>query len=255
MLNLDNTTQNTSNQVAAEQQPLEIIYQDEHLVAINKPSGLLVHRSHIDPHETEFAVQHLRDQIQQYVYPVHRLDKPTSGILLFALNEQCAQLISQQFLDHSINKQYLAVVRGYTARSGHINHPLKVIRDKIADKHKSRDKPPQEAITDYQTLAQIELPYKVEKYPTSRYSLVRLKPKTGRKHQLRRHMKHISHPIIGDPKYGRSAHNRFFAEHFDCKRLMLHAEKLELLHPIINKKIMIDANVPKIFHNIFQFKN
>ena len=193
-----------------ELEPLEILYQDEYLVAINKPSGLLVHKSPIDKHETRFALQELRDQIGQYVYPVHRLDKPTSGVLLFALDSKTAKTMSQCFRDNEVHKEYIAIVRGYTESKGQIDHPLKQMLDTKAQKEKGISKEAQEAETAYERLATVELPYAVSRYPVARYSLVKLKPRSGRKHQLRRHMKHIFHPIVGDTKHGRGEHNIFF---------------------------------------------
>ncbi len=226
---------------------LDILYQDEHFIAINKPSGLLVHRSPIDRHETEFAVQMLRDQIGQYVYPLHRLDKPTSGVLFFALDKESTNLISEQFKNHTIQKTYIAIVRGYTEEDGVINHPLKEKLDKIADKKAKKDKDAQEAITSYKRLATVEIPYAVGKYDKTRYSLVELKPQTGRKHQIRRHMKHISHHILGDTKYGRGEHNKLIREKFDCYRLLLHASELELNHPYRDEKLVIKAPLDETF--------
>lgn len=188
---------------------LEILYRDEYFIAINKPSGLLVHRSPIDRHETRFAIQLLRDQIGQYVYPLHRLDKPTSGVLFFALDKESANLVSEQFKMHSIQKTYLAVVRGYTDDEGEIDYALKEKLDKIADKDARVDKDAQEAVTNYKTLAKTELDFAVGRYDRVRYSLIELKPKTGRKHQIRRHMKHISHHLLGDTKYGRGAQQTY----------------------------------------------
>ena len=165
---------------------LEILYKDDYLVAINKPSGLLVHRSPIDKNETEFAVQQLRDQIGQFVYPAHRLDKPTSGVLLFTLDKESAKLMSEQFRARETKKTYLAVVRGYTKEGGVIEHALVEKLDKIADKKAQKNKEAQEATTKYERLATVELPFSVGKYDKTRYSLVKLLPKTGRKHQLRR---------------------------------------------------------------------
>ena len=186
--------------------PLELVYQDEHLVAINKPAGLLVHRSHLDRHETRFALQMLRDQIGRRVYPVHRLDKPTSGILLFALSPDTARQLSLLFEQRQVHKHYLAVVRGHCPEQGEIDYPLKEQRDRIADARVRDDKPAQEAMTRFRRLATVELPVAVDRYPQTRYSLVQLSPRTGRRHQLRRHMKHIGHPIIGDAKHGKGVH-------------------------------------------------
>lgn len=231
---------------------LEILYQDEVLVAINKPSGLLVHKSPIDKRETRFALQMVRDQIGQYVYPIHRLDKPTSGVLLFALSKEVARAISEQFLTNTIQKEYVAVVRGYTPKEGSIDYDLKVILDAKADKDRSDNKRPQPAITEYQRIATVELPYSVSRYPVARYSWVRLSPKTGRKHQLRRHMKHLLHPIVGDTKYGRGEHNRLFRARFDSHRLLLHASRLSFTHPVTGESMVIEAGVDEVFQKILK---
>lgn len=229
---------------------LEILYQDEYLIAVNKPSGLLVHKSPIDKRETEFALQMVRDQIGKYVYPVHRLDKPTSGVLVFALSTEVAKLLSEQFREHRLQKEYMAVVRGYTELEALIEYELKVILDKKADKDRNPNKEPQEAKTYYERLATVELPYAVSRYPVARYSLVKLLPQTGRKHQLRRHMKHISHPIVGDTKYGRNEHNRLFREKFNSHRLLLHANKLTFEHPISKEKLSIEAKFDEVFERV-----
>ncbi len=223
----------------------EILYQDKHLVAINKPSGLLVHRSPVDARETRFAIQLTRDQIGQRVYPTHRLDKPTSGVLLFALDRDTASSVNEQFRNRTVNKTYLAIVRGHTEKQGHINYALWEQSDSVAGA--TGDQPIKEAITDYRCLLQTELPYPVGRYPTTRYSLVELKPKTGRKHQLRRHMKHIFHPIVGDTTHGDGRHNQFFREHFGCYRLLLHAQCLEIVHPQSSKLLQIHAPLPEDF--------
>ena len=229
---------------------LEIIYQDDYLVAINKPPGLLVHRSGLDKYETQNAMHLLRDQLGQWVYPVHRLDKPTSGVLLFALDENTARAMGECFAQGTIEKHYLAVVRGFTPESGVIDHPLTPIADFKSQKHKVSQKPAQEAITYYERLSTIELPIAVDKYPTCRYSLVKLMPKTGRKHQLRRHLKHISHPIIGDAKYGKSKHNRFFAEYFESERLLLAAVRLCFMHPAKGNTVEITVECKRVFDGL-----
>lgn len=230
-----------------EEEHLEIIYQDEYLVAINKPSNLLVHRSWIDKNETRFAIQMLRDQIGQYVYPVHRLDKPTSGVLLFALDKETARALSQQMQEGIFKKEYLAVVRGYTDENGEIDYALKEVLDKMTDAKARTDKEAQEAVTLYEKLDQVEIPFPVGRYETSRYTLLRLQPQTGRKHQLRRHMKHILHPIIGDTKYGRGEHNKFFRQAYDCHRLLLHASSLRILHPVMKKELLLEAGLDEVF--------
>ncbi|AKO45433.1 tRNA pseudouridine(65) synthase TruC [[Haemophilus] ducreyi] len=229
---------------------LDILYRDDELIAINKPAGMLVHRSWLDKAETLFAMQTLRDQINQHVFPIHRLDRPTSGVLLFALNSEMARLMSEQFEQHKVEKEYLAIVRGYIAEKGEIDYPLKVILDKIADKF-SQPKTAQQAVTFYQNLAKVEMPYSTGKYATTRYSLVALSPKTGRKHQLRRHMKHLFHPIMGDTKYGDLHQNRRLTEKTGCNRLMLHARLLHFNHPKTLQKITISAPLDQQWQMLF----
>jgi tRNA pseudouridine65 synthase len=235
-----------------EKTPLNILYRDEHLIAINKPAGLLVHKSLIDKHETVYAMQLLRDQIGQWVYPLHRLDRPTSGVLLFGSNPEIAQLMGQQFAQHDIQKTYWAIVRGYINKQGIIDHPIKPTADFKRDKKRIALKEAQNAITMYKRLGTLEVPYCVDHFPSSRYSLVELQPKTGRKHQLRKHLKHLSHPIIGDPKYGKSKHNYFFKEHFFCQRLLLAATALDFTHPISRQQIHIQAEVDGVFKTLHE---
>jgi tRNA pseudouridine65 synthase len=235
-----------------EYEPLEILYKDTYIVAINKPSGLLVHKSPIDKHETRFALQEVRDQIGQYVYPVHRLDKPTSGVLIFGLNKEIAQKLSEAFRNNEIKKEYVAVVRGYVDEEGSIDHPLKQMLDTKAQKEAGITKEEQEAQTFYKRLATIALPYAVSRYPMARYSLVQLYPQTGRKHQLRRHMKHIHHHMVGDTKHGRGEHNKLFREHYGIYRLLLHARKIDFKHPITQRLVSIKADFDTNFQKLFQ---
>jgi tRNA pseudouridine65 synthase len=193
----------------------------------------------------------LRDQIGQWVYPIHRLDKPTSGVLLFALDAQSAKLLNEQFKVHSIQKKYIAVVRGYTDESGVINHALKEKLDKISDRDARRDKEAQEAVTAYKRVATVEIDKPVGRYEKTRYSLVELLPRTGRKHQLRRHMKHISHHILGDTKYGRGEHNKFIRKEYDVHRLLLHCVSLEITHPYRQKPLCFEAELDSVFLQVF----
>ncbi|MCX7145057.1 MAG: pseudouridine synthase [Sulfuritalea sp.] len=221
---------------------LDILYRDDFLVAINKPAGLLVHRSDIDRHETRFAVQLLRDQIGQRVHPLHRLDKGTSGVLLFALDADSARAVSGQFERNEIGKRYLAIVRGWPPEAGVIDHALSRQFDDYGRKFSAGSAAePLPAVTEYRRLATLELPETVDRYPTSRYALVELSPKTGRQHQLRRHMKHIAHPIIGDATWGKGIHNRFFQRHFGCGRLLLACTGIELQHPRDGRILSITA--------------
>ncbi len=229
---------------------LEILFQDESLVAINKPSGLLVHRSAIDHYETRFAMQMTRDQIGQHVFPVHRLDKPTSGVLLFALSSEVANLLTKQFTATTMHKTYWAVVRGYTSDSGVVDSDLQEEWDKMTDKFVDKDKPAQSAVTHYERLATTELPFPVGRYETARYSLVELQPKTGRKHQLRRHMKRIFHPIVGDTSHGDGKQNAFLREQFGLDRLMLHAKSIGFRHPVTGEALCIEAGLSEDFSGV-----
>lgn len=229
---------------------LEILYQDEHLVAVNKPAGMLVHRSWLDRHETVFVMQTLRDQIGQHVFTVHRLDKPTSGVLLLALSSDVARLLSQQFENQQMSKVYHAVVRGYLSEDGTLDYALTEELDKIADKFTNPDKAPQPAVTHYRSLAQVEMPVAVGRYDTARYSLVELRPETGRKHQLRRHMSHLRHPIIGDSAHGDLKQNRGMTEHFGCSGLMLHASHMQLPHPVTGALLNLQARWDHRWQNV-----
>ena len=222
---------------------LPILYRDEYIVVIDKPPNLLVHRSEIDRHETRFAIQILRDQIGQRVWPAHRLDRGTSGILLFGLNPEIASALGRQFEAGTVEKCYWAIVRGYPPATGSIDHPLSRQRDpyEFRGEHSSMEAQP--ALTHFRKLAEIELPVAVDRYPSSRYALLELNPVTGRRHQLRRHLKHIAHPIIGDATYGKGRHNRYFAEHLDCHRLLLASTEMGFTHPINGQGLKIKAPV------------
>ncbi|HED40676.1 MAG TPA: tRNA pseudouridine(65) synthase TruC [Chromatiales bacterium] len=229
---------------------LEILYQDLSFIAVNKPSGLLVHRSKIDRHETAFALQQVRDQIGQRVYPFHRLDKPTSGVLLFALNPDAARLMTEMFTSGKPHKRYLAVVRGYTKRDDVIDYPLNEELDKMTDQRASQNKAAQTAVTHYRCVATVELPHAVGRYQSARYSLIEVTPETGRKHQIRRHMKHIFHPIIGDTTHGDGKHNQLFRNRYGCHRLLLHAAELRFTHPINGERVSIEAPLDDTFSQV-----
>ena len=253
---------------------LEILYKDKDLVAVNKPSGLMVHKSLLAREARQFALQMVRNQTGGHVFPTHRLDRPTSGVLLFARNSSMASKISKLFESGEIKKSYLAVVRGYIEDKGTIFHPLENIKHTMDSKKRScrsriymaenglsfpephkaetltRESKKDAAITDYSCLARVELPIAVDRYPTTRYSLVKLWPKTGRRHQLRRHMKHIFHPIVGDTVYGKSSHNSFFENYLNCKGLLLTARKISFIHPGTEALITIKAPLEKKFQKV-----
>jgi tRNA pseudouridine65 synthase len=218
---------------------LDILYLDQHLVAINKPAGLLVHRSPIDRHETRFALQLLRDQLGQRVYPIHRLDKPTSGVLLFGRSSDAARRVALEFGGRRVQKTYLAVLRGHCEPEGSIDYPLREEPDQRPAG--TEGEVIRAARTDYRRLASVELPFAVGRYPSSRYCLVEARPITGRRRQLRRHFKHIFHPIAGDTTYGDGRHNRFFRQQFGCARLLLAATELTLAHPYSGCPLTIQA--------------
>ena len=241
------------SETANQANPIEIIYEDEHLVAINKEAGLLVHRSWLDKGETRFAMQLTRDAVGCHVFPVHRLDKPTSGVLLFAKSPAVARSLTEAFTAHEVKKQYLAVVRGYMSEQGSVDYALSFKPDAIADKFANLDKPAQEAVTHWQSLAQIELPFAVsKKHDTTRYSLMRLTPETGRKHQLRRHMRHLFHHIVGDTSHGDGRHNRFFRTQYDCSRMLLHAQTLTLSHPVTGEPLLLKAGLDNQWMHVME---
>ena len=219
---------------------LPILYQDAHLVAIDKSAGLLVHRTSLDAGETRFAVQLLREQIGQPVWPVHRLDKGTSGVLLFALSADAASASSSLFESgDGIVKTYRAVVRGWPADAGVIDHPLRRLSDDA--RASSRALHTQPARTRFRTLARCALPLAYEGFAQTRCALLQLVPETGRRHQLRRHCKHMAHPIIGDATHGKGPLNRALAAWLGMQRLWLHAERLELPHPLTGQALCIEA--------------
>ena len=238
--------------VIIEKPVLNILYQDEYLVAVDKPAGLFVHRSFMDKDEIYFALQLLRDQIGQYVYPLHRLDRPTSGVLLFALTQDVARLMGQAFSDRDIEKTYYALTRGHLLTDGLIDYALKEKLDELGDKNVSRDKEAQSAQTYCQSIATAELPVPLGKYPSVRYSLIKCQPHTGRRHQIRRHLAHLRHPILGDINYGDNKQNPFFGEYFGFKRLMLIAKKIEFIHPVSKQKLSISTDFDEQWQEVFK---
>jgi tRNA pseudouridine65 synthase len=199
---------------------IEILYRDADVVAVNKPSGLAVHRGWAD--DDEFAMTLVRDQLGQWVYPVHRLDRGASGVLLFGLSSEAARELCQRFEKHEVEKRYLALVRGAPPEALVIDHPLKPDNSDV----------PQPAVTDVRRLAQ-----------HGRYAWVEARPRTGRLHQIRRHLKHIACPLIGDVRYGKGEHNRLFRERYSLHRLALHAAELRLVGPSA-QPLHVQAPVP-----------
>lgn len=195
---------------------LQILFQNERYVAINKPHGLLTHPSSIAADALETSMQLLRNQVGRHVYAVHRLDRKTGGVLLFALDRETHRETQRLFAGGKTVKKYLAIVRGYTDEEGAVDHPLKKEDGKLQD-----------AVTKYKTLRRAELQVPFGKHETSRYSLVEAAPLTGRMHQIRRHFSHILHPVIGDRPHGCNKQNRLFREKWNMTTMMLHAYSLE----------------------------
>ncbi len=225
---------------------LEILFQDEHLVAINKPHGLLVHRSKIASNTDEYALQILRDQLNQKVYPCHRLDRKTAGVLLFALSPEIQKLMNDQFMEKTVRKEYLAILRGFMSEVGSIDYPLTNLNGVSKD-----------AMTHFELIenAEIDLPF--GKFDTSRYSLVRVKPETGRMHQIRKHFAHIFHPIIGDRPHGCNKQNKLFLDKWNMNTMLLHAHKLIFMHPISKMEIHLTASTSTEFNRslkLLEFK-
>lgn len=275
---------------------LPILFQDDHLIAVHKPAGMLVHRTDLDRAERTFALQVVRDQIGRRVYAAHRLDRGTSGVLLFGLRPEVGQALGTMFEGREVHKTYLALVRGHPSAEGVIDHPLPrrpddremvaphalqsdgsepvsfaAGRSDAAEPARTPPRAPadgnpaiggtarpeeaattdaQEALTRYRRLATVELPHRVDRYPSSRYALLELEPVSGRRHQLRRHLKHVSHPIVGDATYGKARHNRLFESLFGCRRLLLACVEVRLPHPVTGKPLTITAPLAKDFADV-----
>ena len=218
---------------------LDILYHDDELIAINKPHGLLVHRSPIAIDAEEFALQILRDQLNRRVYPTHRLDRKTGGVLLFALSKDTEKLMQQQFYENRVDKKYLAIVRGFTDDVGEIDYHLRKENGTL-----------QEAFTRYKTLVRAELDVPLGSHPTSRYSLLEANPQTGRMHQLRKHFSHIFHPIIGDRTHGCNKQNKLFKERLELDTMLLHASQISFIHPLTKTQVHIEAPLQDEFLRI-----
>lgn len=221
--------------------PLSLLWRDDHLVAVYKPAGWLVHRTGLDAGETRFVLQALRDQLGQRVYPVHRLDKGTCGVLVMALHPDAARALGLAFAEHRVAKRYLALVRGWLPDVATVDHPLR-------PDDAPPDAPVQDALTHFRCLARLELPTGREgpdpRFATTRASLVEARPQTGRRHQIRRHLKHLAHPILGDATHGKGPLNRWWAQQLGLQRLWLHAWGLELPHPVTGERLQVDSGLP-----------
>ncbi|MGZ3699060.1 MAG: pseudouridine synthase [Bdellovibrionota bacterium] len=220
-----------------------ILYQDEHLVAIDKPAGYHVHPPEDPRHGAArafVALSLLRKQLDQYLYPVHRLDRATSGVLLFALSKDSAAALQRSFQEGLVKKTYFAVARGWISEARLIDHALK------------NDERVYEAQTEVDPLARMELPSPVGRYETARYTLLKASPRTGRMHQIRRHCDSISHPLVGDSVYGDGAHNRFFKEKLKLPGLFLKAYALRFPHPVSGAEIRLHSRWGEKWLRVFE---
>ncbi|WP_114904007.1 pseudouridine synthase [Kordia sp. SMS9] len=219
-----------------------ILYEDDFVVAVAKPNNMLVHHSAMarNQSEAQTLVEILFETFGKHFYPMHRLDRKTSGIVLCAKEKQYVSAFQELFITNQIEKVYYGVVRGFSPEKGTIDSPVK---GRDATVHK-------DALTHFETVTTIELPIPVQPFETSRYSLVKLLPNTGRMHQLRIHLNKISHPLIGDPKYGDRYHNRMFQAEFEIFELFLHAASLSFVHPFLQKPMVIPCSFPRHWHKI-----
>ncbi len=225
---------------------VEIVYRDRDIVAVNKPCGMAVHRCRGAAPKERFLLQTVRDMLGCWIYPVHRLDRPTSGLVVFALDPSSARNLSRQFAEKKVTKTYLAVVRGYVEAEGVISRPL------APDAYKKKKAPPVPAETAYLRLATGQLPYRAGPYSSGRYSLAKVIPVTGRMHQIRRHFKAISHPVIGDRIHGDREHNRIFCEHLGCERLLLAAVEIEFTHPASRRRMSLVGRLDRQYGRVLK---
>ena len=212
---------------------LDILYQDDYLIAINKPCGLLVHRTSIAESDGPFVLQLLRDQVERKLFPVHRIDRPTSGVLVFAFSPEVARLLNDQLTNGASHKKYVALVRGWFSQEIICDRPVKNDRGNL-----------QEALTRFVPLKQLELPLATDRYPTARFSVVEAYPLTGRWHQIRQHLAQLRHYIINDRVHGDGKQNRIFTEHLGVREMFLHARSLRLQHPVLPTELTIGAPFP-----------
>ena len=223
---------------------LEIIYQDNYCLLVTKPNNVLVHHAHHSRNKIDEVslIQLIENQFGKRYYPIHRLDRKTSGIILLASKREYVASFQALFTNNEIQKIYYGVVRGFSEDNKVINSPVKG-RDALVYR---------EAETHLNCLDKIELNIPVKPYDSSRYSLVELRPKTGRMHQLRIHMNKVSTPLINDAKYGDKNHDLMYAKQFGWKNLFLHAGSLEFIHPFTNKKLILKSSFSEDWVQLFQ---
>ena len=212
--------------------PLPLLYLDDHLLAVDKPAGLAVHRSRLVGADDAYLMDRLREQVAGPLHAVHRLDRATSGVLLVARDAAVAADLGRQLMARSVDKRYLAVVRGWPAEQGEIDYPLSGASLRGAAKP---------ALTRWRRLATVEVPLPLGRYAQQRYALLEVAPETGRYRQIRRHFHHVSHHLLGDTSHGRGDHNRLIRQHYGVHRLLLHAWRLALVHPRTQQPLQLQA--------------
>lgn len=225
----------------------DILYRDDLLLVLNKPAAVPIHGSRMLEGRPQTLLAMARGLTGRMVHAVHRLDRPVSGAVMLTFDKNILTEMSAEFENRRVGKRYLAIARGWTPEEGVIDYPLLPPRDERRGDEQAR-----EAITRYKCLSKTELPVEIPPYQTARYSLLQLVPETGRRHQLRRHMKHISHHLVGDTSYGRGEHNRLFRERFACNRLLLHSLSLTFQHPRSGKKLGVTAPLDRAFDGMMK---
>lgn len=220
-----------------------ILYTDEHLVVVDKPAGVPVHRSRLVSADETYLIDAVRERVPGPLHLIHRLDRATSGVLLIGRNSEVAGTLGRQFMERDVEKTYLAVCRGWPEETGEIDYPLPGVRENSDRKH---------ALTRWHRLHTIEVPIAINRYPQQRYSLVEVSPETGRYRQIRRHFAHLRHPLIGDTSHGRTEHNRLFKQYYSTHRLLLHAWRLSFSHPIEGHRMTIEAPLDAEFSALLE---
>lgn len=226
---------------------IEVLFEDDYCLIVNKPNNVLVHHSYYSRNiKDDSLLQLLRKQFEgSNFFPVHRLDRKTSGIIVLAKDKTYVSKFQALFTSDSIQKKYYALVRGFCEAAGRIDSRVKNPDTGVY----------KEALTLYKTISQITLNIPVQPYDTSRYSVLEFEPKTGRMHQLRKHANKMAHPIIGDHKYGNRHHNQMFESNFDLDLLFLHAHSLSFTHPFTDENLCITKKTPSFWNTFFKAVN
>lgn len=217
--------------------PIQVVYSDDDLVAVYKPAGVMVHRGSMTLQNEPVLLQTLRDQLQQFLYPIHRLDRPTAGLVLMATSSNVAGKLGEMFMSHQVQKHYQALVRGYMPDETTVDRPL--LHPKYFDERFSSDHPLQPAKTHFRCLRRFEVPWPASGFSSARFSLLEIRPESGRWHQIRRHLNHIGHPVIGDHRHGDHRWNQMFYERTGIYRMLLTAMRLDFRHPTSSEPISL----------------